>query len=125
MQLLHGGGKGLPCIVKLETVDVAAFATAIFLSPIAPVSTINEKATTARDLYICPPDGKLTRGQYMYARSLKEQKCYFVSKRSTSSDNVPVVGSRRPARGSSIRIVHLQSRIWECRGQRYISTIGI
>jgi hypothetical protein len=47
--------------VKLELADVEALATATFLSPIAPDKTISAKATTARDLYMSPPDGKLTR----------------------------------------------------------------
>jgi hypothetical protein len=103
-------------------VVVAAWATAIFLSPIAPVNTSNEKATTVRHLYMTPPDGKLTRRDYMYYCSLMEQKCYFVSKRSIPSDNVPSVGSCLPVRSSFVRIVYGKSRIRDRRGQRYIST---
>jgi hypothetical protein len=42
----------------------------------------------------------------MYFRSLMEQNCYNVSKRSTPLDNLSLNGTRRSARSSSIRIVH-------------------
>jgi hypothetical protein len=48
-------------MVKLELEEVEAFATATFLKPIAPDKTSSANAITARDLYISPPDGKLTR----------------------------------------------------------------
>jgi hypothetical protein len=48
-------------MVKLELAAVEAFATATLLSPMAPDRTKSAKPITARDLYISPPDGKLTR----------------------------------------------------------------
>jgi hypothetical protein len=44
-------------MVKLELTVVEAFASATFRRPIAPDKTRSAKATTARDLYITPPDG--------------------------------------------------------------------
>jgi hypothetical protein len=55
-------------MVKLEFADVEALATATFLSPIAPDKTISAKAITVRDLYMSPPDGKLTR-KAVYVRT--------------------------------------------------------
>jgi hypothetical protein len=48
-----------------EAENVAAFAAEIFRNPIAPDSTSKTRATTVRHLDIDPPDGKLTRGEYM------------------------------------------------------------
>ena len=50
---------------RFEAENVAAFAAEIFRSPIAPVNTSNTRATTVRHLDIVPPEGKLTRGEYM------------------------------------------------------------
>jgi hypothetical protein len=36
----------------------------------------------------------------MYTRTLMEQNCYFVSKRSIPSDNVPADGPSRPLPGA-------------------------
>jgi hypothetical protein len=47
-----------------EAESVAAFAE-IFRNPTAPVSTNKTRATTVRHLDIRPPEGELTRGQYM------------------------------------------------------------
>jgi hypothetical protein len=58
----------------------------------------------------------------MYFCSLMEQKCYIVSKQSTTTGNVPVNGSFRPVRGSSTRIVQNQGTICPRWGQRYDST---
>jgi hypothetical protein len=49
----------------VEAENVVAFAAEIFRSPIAPVSTSKTRATTVRHLDIDPPEGKLTRGEYM------------------------------------------------------------
>jgi hypothetical protein len=59
----------------------------------------------------------------MYFCSLMEQNCYRVSKRLTPLDIVPLDGTCRPVRDSSIGIVHDQDRIQGWRGQRYVSTI--
>src|SRR5579863_6880292 len=90
---------------RLEAENVAAFAVAIFRSPIAPVNTSNTRATTVRHLDIGPPEGKLTRRDSKYFCSLMEQKSYIVPKRLTPMDNVPTNGLCRPVRGSSARIV--------------------
>jgi hypothetical protein len=50
---------------RLEAENVAAFAAEIFRNPIAPVSTSKTRATTDRHLDIDPPEGKLTRREYM------------------------------------------------------------
>ena len=69
---LPGIGGGMPIEVaknagaeRLEAENVAAFAAEIFRSPIAPVSTSKTRATTDRHLDIDPPEGKLTRREYM------------------------------------------------------------
>ena len=49
----------------LEPAEVEACVTAIFRSPIAPDNTSNTNATTVRHLDINPPEGKLTRREYM------------------------------------------------------------
>ena len=48
----------------LEAESVAAFAEK-FRNPTAPVSTNKTRATTVRHFDIRPPEGELTRGQYM------------------------------------------------------------
>jgi hypothetical protein len=52
-------------MVKLELAEVEAFATATFLSPIAPDKTRSAKAITARDLYI-DPSGRKTNPDGVY-----------------------------------------------------------
>ena len=90
-----------PGAERLEAESTAACAAVMFRIPIAPVSTNKTRASTVRHFDMSPPEGKLTRGEYMYFRSLMEQKSYIVSKRSTPLDNVPVGKARRPNRDSS------------------------
>lgn len=54
-------------MVKLELAEVEAFATATFLSPIAPDKTKSANAITARDLYISP-SGRKTNPEAVYVR---------------------------------------------------------
>jgi len=88
-----------PGAERLEAESTAACVAVIFRSPIAPVSTNKTRATTVRHFDISPPEGKLTRGEYMYFCSLMEQNCYIVSKRSTPPDNVPFGIARRCSTG--------------------------
>jgi hypothetical protein len=62
----------------------------------------------------------------MYICSLMEQNCYHVSKRTTPLDLTPSAGTDQPAQGAEawIRNLHVQSRILECSGQRYVRTNG-
>ena len=82
-------GIGRPWAKRTVPDELAECIAAIFRNPVAPDNTSNTKATTARHFDIYPPDGKLTRRQYMYVCSAMEQNCYRVSKRSIPSDNVP------------------------------------
>ena len=56
-----------------------------------------------------PPDGKLTRREYMYVGSVMEQNCYLVSKRSTPLDNAP--GSAPANRYGAVPFVLSTSRV--------------
>jgi len=53
------------CAERLEPETVAAFEVATFRRPIAPDNTSNANATAVRHLDMYPPDGKLTRRDYM------------------------------------------------------------
>ena len=105
---MNGAGGTPPPIANIagpEAEEATAVDAATFRSPMAPDKTSNTKATTVRHLYISPPDGKLTRGDYMYFGSQKEQKSYILSKRSRTSDNVPPEGLD-PIGGKTFCTVH-------------------
>jgi hypothetical protein len=118
----RGEGNGRPCIVRLESDEVAACATAIFRSPIAPDKTSNVKATSVRHLYIDPPNGKLTRRDHMYFRSKMEQKSYIVSKRLTPLDHPLSSGSFHPVGSADTDLARAYSRIPDLQGQEYVGT---
>jgi len=59
-----GFGIGRPDAIKTGD-EFAEYVAAICRSPIAPDSTSNAKAATARHFDIDPPDRKLTRREYM------------------------------------------------------------